>query len=508
MAVEGRSVFRVHCPSFQSLVLATRGEVVRRPARDPVALSTDTRDDLAGACFVALKGENFDGHAFIAQAADAGAALAIVESAPDAAMLAHLPQEFGLLRVPSTRRALGAIAHAWRASLRSLRVVAITGSAGKTTTRRLLEGILSAAGRTHASPKSFNNDIGVPLTLLSTPDDADFLVAEIGMNHPGEILPLAEMSEPEGAIITLAGRAHLEGLGSVEAVATEKASILAGVSQHGFGIVNGDNPPLLEAVRRLVDADRAPRIVTFGVGPACAYRLAGREQGPAGHRIDVVFPRGSALLDGADGTEGPVPISARTHSFTMRMAGEHNARNAVAAIAAAAEMGVPLDRIREGLARVEASDMRLERLEIAGRTVYNDAYNANPDAMIASLRAFEELAAGAAHRVVILGEMRELGPDARTLHAEVGAHAGRALRSGDALVAVGPHAEALVAAARAAGFAGESVSAPAFSTAFATEAAQQIPKGSVVLLKGSRGARMERFLEPLEGAFASTANLI
>ncbi|MCE2883791.1 MAG: UDP-N-acetylmuramoyl-tripeptide--D-alanyl-D-alanine ligase [Planctomycetaceae bacterium] len=500
--VSGKGAFRVHCPSFQSLVIATRGEVLRRPAHDPVALSTDTRDDLAGACFVALKGENFDGHAFIAKAAAAGAVLAIVEQAPDAATSASLPDGFGVLRVASTRRALGAIAHAWRASLRTLRVVGVTGSAGKTTTRRLLEGILSAAGRTHASPKSFNNDIGVPLTLLSTADDTDFLVAEIGMNHPGEILPLAEMVEPEGAIITLAGRAHLEGLGSIEAVAKEKASILAGVSEHGFGIVNGDNPPLVEAVRALVDAGRAPRIVTFGTGPACAYRLATREQGEAGHRIEVVFPRRAAALDGDD---LPAPISERTHAFTMRMLGEHNARNAVAAIAAAAEMGIAIDRIREGLAGVEASDMRLERLEIAGRTVYNDAYNANPDAMIASLRAFEELSAGASRRVVILGEMRELGPDARALHEEVGAHAGRLLRQRDALVAVGPHAEALVTAARAAGFSGESASSTAFSPPFAVDAAQLIPRGSVILLKGSRGARMERFLEPLEAAFAAAA---
>jgi UDP-N-acetylmuramoyl-tripeptide--D-alanyl-D-alanine ligase len=495
--------FTVHSPSFQSLVLATRGEVLRRPASEPTSLTTDTRGELAGACFVALQGETFDGHAFVLAAANAGAALAVVERTPDPATLAALPTGFGLLRVASTRRALGLIAHAWRSSLRQLRVVAITGSAGKTTTRRLLEGILAEAGPTHASPKSFNNDIGVPLTLLSTPDDAKFLVAEIGMNHPGEILPLAEMAEPEAAIITLAGRAHLEGLGSVEAVAKEKASILAGVSTHGFGVINGDNEPLLEAVRALADADRAPRIVTFGIGPASAYRLAGRTQAggegaAVGQEFDVVFPRS----DDADGN--PLPPSARTHRFTLRMAGEHNARNAVAAIAAAAEMGVSIELIRQGLAKVEASDMRLEKLEIAGRTVFNDAYNANPDAMIASLGAFVELAREASRRVIILGEMRELGPDARALHEEVGRHAARALRGEDVLIAVGPHAAALVAAARGAGFAGSSVASELFSDPFAAEAAALIPSGAVVLLKGSRGARMERFLEPLSASFSAS----
>ena len=483
------SVFRVHSPSFQSIVIATRGTVVARPAREPASLSTDTRDDLAGACFVALVGETFDGHAFVGQAARAGAALAVVERDLTDAERAGLPDGFGILRVASTRRALGAIAHAWRRSLLKLRVVGVTGSAGKTTTRRLLEGILAEVGPTHASPKSFNNDIGVPLTLLATPDEARFLVAEIGMNHPGEILPLTELAEPEGAIITLAGRAHLEGLGSVEAVATEKASILEGVAEHGFGIVNGDNPPLLAAVERLVDTGRAPsRLRTFGTGAACDYRLVDRVVTPSGQRISVQFPPGT---------------EPRQATFELAMPGEHNARNAVAAIGAAVEMGVPVAAIAAGLAKVVPSDMRLERVELGDRAVYNDAYNANPDAMIASLRAFTELTAGFARRTAILGEMRELGPNARALHGEVGTHAAANLGAGDALVAVGPHAAALIEAARAAGFAGDALHAETFSEAFAIEAAALSPSKSAILLKGSRGARMERFLEPLRTAFAT-----
>lgn len=494
------SVFRVHCPSFQSIVLATRGEVLARPTSDPTSLTTDTRGELRGACFVALAGESFDGHAFVASAANAGAALAIIERAPTPSELAAIPetvrQNFGILRVRSTRKALGSIAHAWRSSLRKLRVVAVTGSAGKTTTRRLLEGILAEVAPTHASPKSFNNDIGVPLTLLATSDEARFLVAEIGMNHPGEILPLTELVEPEGAIITLAGRAHLEGMGSIEAVAAEKASILEAIPEHGFGIINGDNPPLVAAVERLTATGRAPnRLATFGTGAACDYRLLSRTVTESGQRIDIELRRGCPSIDEA---------SPRTVPFTLAMPGEHNARNAVAAIAAACEMGVPLDAIQRGIARVEPSDMRLERLEIAGRTVFNDAYNANPDAMIASLRAFAELSASAARRAAVLGEMRELGPNARELHAEVGVHAAAALRPSDALVAVGPHAEALIGAARAAGFRGDSMHAESFSEPFAIEAAALVPPGTAVLLKGSRGARMERFLDPLKTAFATS----
>ena len=491
------SVFRVHCPSIQAIVLATRAEVVRRPAREAASLVTDTRDDLRDACFVALKGERFDGHAFVTAAAAGGASFAIVERALTDAELGLLPPGFGVLRVRSTRAALGSIAHAWRKSILRLRVVAVTGSAGKTTTRRLMEGILSEVGVTHASPKSFNNDIGVPLTLLSTPDDAGFLVAEIGMNHPGEILPLTELAEPEVAIITLAGRAHLEGLGSVEAVAAEKSSILAGVSGVGVGVVNGDNPPLLEAVEALVAEGRGPeRIVRFGTGSGCHYRLVGREPKDSGQEILVTVPRGFVSDDAEAVDRGP-------RRYTLAMPGEHNARNALAAIAAATEMHIPDECIRRGLAKVEASDMRLERLELAERVIFNDAYNANPDAMIASLGAFAELAAAAPRRVVILGEMRELGPEARALHAEVGRSAAGRLQAGDALVAVGPHADALVEAARAAGFAGELRAAPEFSEAFAAEIAALVPSGTSVLLKGSRGARMERFLDPLRSAFAT-----
>jgi len=483
------SVFRVHCPSFQSIVIATRGTVVVRPAVDPTSLTTDTRDELAGACFVALVGEQFDGHSFVAQAAKAGAALAVVERELTDAERAGIPDGFGLLRVASTRRALGLIAHAWRRSLLRLRVVGVTGSAGKTTTRRLLEGILSEVGPTHASPKSFNNDIGVPLTLLATADFARFLVAEIGMNHPGEILPLTEMAEPEGAIITLAGRAHLEGLGSIEAVATEKASILEGVAEHGFGILNGDNPPLLAAVERLASMGRAPaRLRTFGTGASCDFRVVDRTPIHSGQRIVVQFPPGS---------------EPRQATFSLAMPGEHNARNAVAAIAAATEMGVPLGAIEAGLAKVKPADMRLERVDVAGRAIFNDAYNANPDAMIASLRAFAELTGGVARRTALLGEMRELGTNARALHAEVGTHAAANLGAGDAIVAVGPHAAALIEAARSAGFAGETLHAGAFSEAFAIEAAALMPANSAILLKGSRGARMERFLEPLKAAFAT-----
>ena len=496
MSAGSSDAYQVHCPSVQSIVLATRATVVARAVREPSSLTTDTRASLEGACFVALHGERFDGHAFVHEAASRGAALAVVERALTASELPQgLPAGFGLLRVHSTRTALGSIAHAWRVSNRHLRVVAITGSAGKTTTRRLLEGILAVVGNTQASAKSFNNDIGVPLTLLATPDEARFLVAEIGMNHPGEILPLAEMVQPEGAIITLAGRAHLEGLGSIAAVATEKASILQAVPVHGFAVINGDNAPLCEAVERLTQTGLAPsRVVTFGLSSGCDYRLLARTVVDGGQKIEVSLPPSALMLE---------EESTRRLEISLRVPGEHNARNALAAIAAAVEMKIPAAAILTGLAGVEPADMRLERSVVAGRAIYNDAYNANPDAMIASLGAFAELSAGVSRRVAILGEMRELGLNAKALHEEVGAHAAGQLHERDAIVAVGPWAGALVAAAREAGFRGDTLHADVFSDAVALDAAALAPSGCAILLKGSRGARMERFLEPLGSAFAA-----
>ena len=220
-------------------------------------VATDTREDMRGKLFVALRGEKFDAHAFLADAAAQGAAAAMVDRrAGEFARPAGLP----LIEVGDTRVALGDLGRWWRGRLRG-KVVAITGSSGKTTTRRIVDAALASTMKGSASPKSFNNDIGVPLTLLGADSTDGYLVVEIGMNHPGEISPLALMSAPHVAIVTMAGRAHLGGMGSVEAIISEKATIVDGLGSMGIAIVNGDQPALVAAIQERVKP--GVRVVTF-----------------------------------------------------------------------------------------------------------------------------------------------------------------------------------------------------------------------------------------------------
>jgi UDP-N-acetylmuramoyl-tripeptide--D-alanyl-D-alanine ligase len=217
---------------------ATGGRWLQAPRANcaPEGVSLDTRAIAPGSAFVALKGERFDAHDFAGQAAANGAVLLVVERMPSG-----VPAETAVLGVADTKKALSDLARAWRAQLTGTRVVAVTGSAGKTTTRRLIEGVLATELLGSASPKSFNNDIGVPFTILAAKREHRFLVLEIGMNHPGEIIGLAELAKPDVAVITMIGRVHLEGLGSLEAIAKEKSSILVPLAAEGVAIVNGDS---------------------------------------------------------------------------------------------------------------------------------------------------------------------------------------------------------------------------------------------------------------------------
>ena len=233
-------------------------------------VGTDTREDLRGKLFVALRGENFDAHRFLADAQARGAAAALVDRrAGEYVRPAGLP----LLEVGDTRVALGDLGRWWRRRLRG-KVVAITGSSGKTTTRRIVDAALASTMTGSASPKSFNNDIGVPLTLLGAQPADGYLVVEVGMNHPDEISPLARMAAPAVAIITMAGRAHLGGMGSVQAIIDEKSTLVDGLGTLGIAIVNGDQPPLVAAVEARVKP--GVRVVTFGMGEGCLWRIVAR----------------------------------------------------------------------------------------------------------------------------------------------------------------------------------------------------------------------------------------
>ncbi|MFO0962960.1 MAG: UDP-N-acetylmuramoyl-tripeptide--D-alanyl-D-alanine ligase [Phycisphaerales bacterium] len=457
------------------------------PGRPPMPLvasgvATDTREPMRGALFVALRGERFDAHQFLAQAAAAGAVAALVDRKAGSY---ERPPGLPLLEVGDTRAALADLARTWRARLRG-KVVAITGSSGKTTTRRLVHAALGTTMSGSASPKSYNNDIGVPLTILGADAAHGYLVAEIGMSNPGEIAPLSRLAAPQVAIITMAGRAHLGGMGSVDAIIQEKSSLVDGLHTTGIALVNGDQPRLVAAVQARLKP--GVRLVTFGTSPGCQWRLVGRQ---------ALGERQSVRIAEPDGTEW---------SCELGLPGDYNAMNALAAAACARLLGVDPARVGAAFAAIAPSEMRMVRQELGGLAVYNDAYNANPDAVQAALRAFAELGAGARRRVAVLGDMLELGDASAALHAEV---ARAAVASGAGLlVFVGAESAHGAQEARrlvAEGGAPEILHVPALDDAGVARIAQALRPGDAILLKGSRGSRMERLVQALAARAADVA---
>lgn len=434
-------------------------------------VSIDSRTTKPGEVFVAIRGENTDGHRYLAHAIAAGAAVLVLQDT--AAWEAVKPQAGAVwvLMVPDTGAALLKLGAACRKSLDMTRVVAVGGSNGKTTTVRLIQAMLSRTMRGTHSPKSFNNDVGVPLTILGAKRADQYLICEVGTNAPGEIAPLARAVEPDVAVITSIGREHLEGLSSLEGVLREEVSLLTGLRRGGLAILNADAPGLVAVAQPIVTA-QGGTILTFGENPEADLRA-------------------SDIRAGLEGTA--FALNGRT-PMRMRLLGRHNVTNALAAIGVARRMGVPQEEIERGLAEAPGPAMRLERTEVGGVTVINDAYNANPESMLAALAWFAAapMPAGA-RRVVILGDMLELGAAAADAHAEIMA---AAIRSGvDRVLAVGP-----MMSVAALGVARASVTRVAtLDGAGAAGAAGQLNPGDWVLLKGSRGMGLERVLTALQG---------
>jgi UDP-N-acetylmuramoyl-tripeptide--D-alanyl-D-alanine ligase len=454
------------------------GRWMQKPDGKPpniTGVGIDSRDDLAGKAFAAIRGSTHDGHDHLAQAVENGARLLIIQR--DRVASLKLPPAVHVMHAESTRRALGKIAHAYRQSLRGTKVIAVTGSSGKTTTKRLIHGALSATLSGSAAVKSFNNDIGVPLTLLAAKSSDKYVIVEIGTNAPGEIANLAEIAEPDIAVITMIGRSHLEGLGSIEGVAMEKGSLLRSLSpDEGVAIVNADCPLLRPHMKRV-----RTRFL-FGESADSDLRLTNR--GPSATN-DCWF----------------LEMNGRTR-FDIALPGRHNAINALAAVAVARRMGVNDDDIRRGLLSVRPEAMRMTPHVAAGATFYNDAYNANPDSVIAALDTFAEIAGSARRRIVILGDMLELGAASRDLHGEVGRHLARINdRCGiDHAILIGPEMSG------AANAVAESLSAKNITTFTSLTngaigaARSLIRPGDAVLVKASRGMGLERLIAACESA--------
>jgi UDP-N-acetylmuramoyl-tripeptide--D-alanyl-D-alanine ligase len=444
--------------SAAELAAVVPGAVVRGDAAARFAsVSTDSRQVGTDCLFVALRGDRFDGHAFVAEAARRGAAVALVETPADAALTQVV--------VPNSRRALGLAAAAWRSRFR-LPLIAVTGSNGKTTVTQMLACILGRAfgpARRLATRGNLNNDIGLPLMLFELAAGHKAAVLELGMNHPGEIAYLAQLAQPTVALVNNAQREHQEFLGSVEATARENGAAIAALPPEGVAVFPADDPCAsiwrnLAGTRRIIDfAQAADATVT------AEYTLR-----PDGTDLEIATPVG--LI--------------RTR---LAVAGLHNVHNALAASAAALAIDVSAGAIAAGLATFAAVVGRGARSRAAGGAeVIDDTYNANPD----SVRAAVDLLAGAASpRILVLGDMGEVGSRGGEYHREVGAYAKS--RGIDALLGTGTAMREACAAFGAGAEHFDDVES------LTERAAELAGPGATLLVKGSRFMRMERVVSAL-----------
>jgi UDP-N-acetylmuramoyl-tripeptide--D-alanyl-D-alanine ligase len=439
----------VNSITVEQIRIATSAQLSGVPASEIIfSICTDTRKLKPGCLFIALEGENHDGHHHLATAAAGGAIAAMVHDD----CLTHLP----LLRVADTRKAMGQLAAFVRRQL-SGQVIAVAGSNGKTGTKGLIHAALSASKTGTVSPKSFNNDIGVPLTIFDADPSHDYLVLEIGTNHPGEVLNLTKIAQPDVAVITSIGAEHLEFLGDIDGVIEENAQIIAALNPDGLAVINGDCPQLLPAI-----GSYPGRVITFGFGSQNDLYPTNVECGLDGVRF---------RLDG-------VPI------FIPQI-GRHNAVNAVAAIAVGRHMGVGMSDIVAGLANATGPDMRLQLQTAGSIKILNDAYNANPHSMQAALETIRDMKTSG-RKIAILGDMRELGETADGYHQKIGAFAADC--DLDQLICIGEKSKLMADMAFE-----NRLPVMHFATAADCSAsiADLVTDGDLVLIKASRGMKLE-----------------
>jgi UDP-N-acetylmuramoyl-tripeptide--D-alanyl-D-alanine ligase len=434
------------------------------PAMKIARLHTDTRTIAHGDCFVALRGDRFDGHAFVPQARAAGAVAAMVSAAmPEAAV------DFGVVEVPNTLEALQKFAGTYR-SLLPVRTIGVTGSSGKTSTKELIAAVLRTRFRTKATEGNLNNHIGVPLTLIRLDEEDEYAVIEMGMNHPGEIAPLAAMTAPVMGVICSIGPAHIEFFSGQAAIAEEKAALIAALPSHGVAFLNSD-----DEWSRSVASRTSARVVWVGSGPDSTF-----------HADDLNVTESGLAFHLRHGSES-VPVKLPFHNRVM-------AANALLAAAVGVECGLSLEEIARGLEMVQVPGARMQVVKARGASIINDAYNANPGSMRAALVALNEFP-NATRKLAVLGSMGELGRHAAELHHAVGEFAakqGLAL-----LIAVGPHAEACRAGALSNGMGSDRALLALDAEEAAALLREHLREGDAVLVKGSHFMGLEKLASDL-----------
>jgi len=459
--------------SLGELARAAKTEVIGGGFPDTIeAVGTDSRSLPPGCLFVALRGERFDGHAFIEEAVRQGARAVLMDQEGASSHEALESLGVGVLVAEDTLQAYGDIAAFHRREI-ARPVAAITGSNGKTTTKELLAAALGARGNIHKTQGNFNNLIGVPKTILDWKGYEWAAVIEMGMNIPGELERLVEIAAPSVGVITNVSPAHLEGLGTIEKVAQAKGELFAGLPENAVGIINADDP-MIQAICVPLLNNRSR--LTFGELPSADIRIQDYRNTLDGLHVNLMIE--GILL------EAELPIC-----------GSHNAHNCAAAVATAYVLGSTLSSIAEGLSNVEVPGGRLRLFKDlpAGIQVIDDTYNANPSSMRAAFSTLVDL--GKATRcIAVLGDMYELGDQAESFHRETGREAAAA--GIEWILALGEMAEAIVEGAKSAGAGAEAFT----DIAQLNEVLEAgLNEGDWILVKGSRGMKMERVVRFLEG---------
>jgi len=448
------------------------------PRLTPVArlagVSIDSRAVGRGQLFIAIRGPRHDGHDFVAAALQAGAEAAVVASD----RLSSYPDEIRgrLFAVADTLVALQELARAVRRAW-GRRIAAVTGSVGKTTTKEILAALLGAKLRVLKSEGNLNNEYGLPLTLLRLDPEHDAAVVELGMSHRGELRRLAQIAEPEIGVVTRVAPVHLEFFASVDEIALAKRELIEGLAgPETVAVLNADDP----RVARFAEVARG-RVLTFGCGPRAQFRAEKiQDRGAAGSEFELIGPGERARL-------------------TLALPGRHSVENALAALAAASVWGIGAADAAEVLRNIKVGEMRGRLLQFAaGFAVINDSYNSNPVALAAMVELLAKTP-NYRRRILAAGEMLELGPDSPNLHREAGRSA--ASRPIDSIVAVQGNAVEIANGAKQAGMPSSHAHFFADSSAAAAFLEDFVRPGDLLLVKGSRGVKMERVVEALRAKY-------
>ncbi len=435
-------------------------------------VSTDSRSIKKGEIFFALKGENYDGHEFINQAVSNGAAGVVISSSKEAvySSLREFKKCF-LIEVEDTLKALGDLAKYYRKGLRA-GFIAVTGSNGKTTTKDMIYHVLRNFNSVTRSRKSFNNFIGVPLTIFDTDSTHDFCVVEMGTNAPGEIGRLSDIIFPDFTILTNISYTHLEGLGSIEGVAKEKAEFIGNVAGNGILITNADDDWCNRIASRFDG-----KVISFGINKSADIRASNVKRNNSGFVFTV------------------------NDSFTVKLPvlGVHNIYNAIAAIATCNAVDISLEDICDKFIDFKLPPMRMEKQVYGGIVVINDGYNSNPMSMSAALEEFSQLNTHG-RKVLVCGDMLELGDYTESMHREIGMKVANA--DIDILWTVGSFSRFVAEEAIANGMPEERIQSCETSEEVSSFVASKLKKDDTVLIKGSRGMKLENVVRQIESCFS------